>query len=177
MATRTALQLEAKYGAELARPPLSDASSPYRLRAALAARKPPVDISEQLAKTWFKKYRLPDGALRVNSATDLEDQYGESIRHLSHEYPTGYKLSEALRQRTPPLYVTRPICETWLNKYKGSVAVTNVDNAGHLELLWGARIRSDSAANALGADALSNWLHSTVSVSVSVRTFGHVKRG
>ena len=170
MTVRSALELEAKYGSELGRPPLSEASSPYRLRIALAARNPSIKVSEQLVKTWYTKYRVPADAEKLPNATVLEDKYGESIRHMVHEYPTGYKLSEALRQRTPPLYVTRQICDTWLSKYRGAVAVTNVDNAGHLELLYGDRIRGDSAAKVLGADALCSWLHTTVSVSVPART-------
>ena len=125
----TAKQLEAEYGPELAQPPFSDASSPYRLRLALAARKPAVGISSQLARTWFKKYRLPADAVRVDSVVELEDKYGESIKQSPDGYPTGYRLSEALQKWTPPVYVTGEICSSWLKKYTPAVSGGKEDEA------------------------------------------------
>jgi len=77
-----AADLERLHGAELARPPLSEARSPYLLHKALEARQPRIDTTRQAVKTWWNQYRRStDGCgERVDSVESLESQYGDSIR-------------------------------------------------------------------------------------------------
>ena len=70
-----------------------------------------------ILKTWFQKYRLPPGAVRIQSAADLEETYGGEVKELQREYQTEYKLCRALEQRTPPLYVGAQIMKGWMQKY------------------------------------------------------------
>ena len=52
-----------RHGAELARPPLSEAKSPYLLYKLLQEPRPRIDTSKQAVKTWFAQYRrFPDEA-------------------------------------------------------------------------------------------------------------------
>ena len=82
MAKLTADPLQTQYGEELARPPLSDAKTPRMLLKALAERIPPIPATDGILKTWFQKYHLPPGAIRVSSAKELEDTYGDEIKTL-----------------------------------------------------------------------------------------------
>ena len=77
-----AADLQRLHGAELARPPLSEARSPYLLHKALEERQPRIDTTRQAVKTWWNQYRRsPDGCgERVDSVESLESQYGDSIR-------------------------------------------------------------------------------------------------
>ena len=50
-------------------------SSPHLLHQALQRRQPPVEVSLQACRTWWAKYRLPAGAVRVTSADVLEEEY------------------------------------------------------------------------------------------------------
>ena len=61
------------HGAELARPPLSEAKTPYLLYKAFEERRPRIDTTKHAVKTWFGKYRrAPDEAgERVASCEDL----------------------------------------------------------------------------------------------------------
>ena len=61
----------------------------------------------------------------------------------------------------------------WYQKYGGKASIKNIDSAGHLELYYGERIRSDAAANGMHAEALTKWLRNEASVSVSARTCTH----
>ena len=88
--------------------------------------------SNGILKTWFQKYRLPPGAIRIASAAELEEKYGDEVKQLQLEYQSEYKLGKALEQRTPPLYVGHKIVGTWLQKYGGQASVKNIDSAGHL---------------------------------------------
>jgi len=126
-----------------------------------------------ILKTWFQKYRLPPGAIRISSAADLEETYGIEVKQLQREYQTDYKLCRALEQRKPPLYATKDIMKSWLNKYGGETEVRNIDSAGHLELWYGQRIRNDAAAQVLEGEALAKWLRNEASISVSARTCVH----
>ena len=169
MAKLTAQALEEQYGNVLHAHPLSDCPTPDALRAALCARVPPVEVSLSCLRVWWGKYKLPDGAVTAASAQELESRYGDSIRHLGLEYPTAYKLCKALRQREPPLCVTDAIARVWLSRYARGVEVQNIENAGHLEMLCGDRIRSEAPAD-LTADALAAWLLKELSVSVRVKS-------
>ena len=64
--------LERLHGSELARPPLSEAKSPYLLYKALQDRRPAIDTTKQTVKTEIAKYRrAPDEAgERVVSAEE-----------------------------------------------------------------------------------------------------------
>ena len=107
MPVETSAQLQDKYGDELAQPPFSDVKTGYMLRKALGERKPPVAVTHQVCREWIKKYRLSGGAETVGTADELQQKYGDCIRHLVVECPTAYKFREALRNRTPPLYVSK----------------------------------------------------------------------
>ena len=88
MARLTADALQEKYGEELARPPLSDAKTPRMLMKALLERIPPIVATDGIMKTWFQKYRLPPGAIRISSAAELEAAYGDEIRTFQKKYLT-----------------------------------------------------------------------------------------
>ena len=83
-----ARDLQRLYGAELARPPLSEVRSAYLLHRALILctdkrdRRRRIDTTQQAVKTWWDKYRCPadGGGERVHSVETLESQYGDSIR-------------------------------------------------------------------------------------------------
>ena len=88
----TARELQEQYGDVLASAPLCECSSASRLHTALSARQPPVEVSLGAVRIWWDKYKLPEGAETVTSDQDLEDRFGDSIRHLALEYPTSFKL-------------------------------------------------------------------------------------
>ena len=78
-----ARDLQRLYGAELARPPLSEVRSAYLLHRALTHdRRRGIDTTHQAVKTWWDKYRRPadGGGERVHRVETLESQYGDSIR-------------------------------------------------------------------------------------------------
>ena len=93
MARLTADALQEKYGEELARPPLSDAKTPRMLMKALLERIPPIVATDGIMKTWFQKYRLPPGAIRISSAAELEATYGDEVRTLQKKYRTVFVFS------------------------------------------------------------------------------------
>ena len=82
----TAEQFEAQYGA-LVRRELSQYTAAYRLRQALGARSPPIHVSEALLKVWFTKAALPPGAVRVSTAVELQEQYGDLVSALAKRVP------------------------------------------------------------------------------------------
>ena len=164
---RTSDALHAKYGAELVRPPLLDVASPHLLRKALAKRAPPVHVTEQVCRSWFSRYRVPATGVSVTNLQELEDGYGDAIRLVASQHPTAYRLAKALRGWNPPLCITEPLCKRWLETY--SRGLTYVHSAGHLELLYGQRIREDTVAKACDSAALAQWLATSVSVVVPVR--------
>ena len=69
----------------------------YRLKGALEARRPPIQVSEALLKVWFAKYRLPDGALTVSSADELQEKYGSILPDLAASHPSAYRLGPVAR--------------------------------------------------------------------------------
>ena len=92
--------LERLHGAELARSPLSEAKSPYLLDRMVQERRLRIDIPKQMVNTWWTHDRRSpeDAGERAHSVEDRESVYGDSIRHLSQEYPTAHLLSNCLRQ-------------------------------------------------------------------------------
>ena len=113
----TASELQEQYGEVLASAPFCDCPSAYLLQRKLASRQPPVEASLQCVRTWWSKYRLPEGAVTVPSAQDLEEGYGDAIRHVGLEFPTAFTLCRALRAKEPPLCITNKVAEVWLQKY------------------------------------------------------------
>ena len=114
------------------------------------------------------KYKVPEGAQTVSSALDLEERYGDTIRHLGLEYPTAYKFCRALREMEIPVCISNSTAQVWLQKYARHGEVRSVQNAGHLETLCGDRIRSDGPSDAT-ADALAAWLLKELAVSAPRR--------
>ena len=117
---------------------------------------------------WWGKYNIPAGARTASSALELEERYGDGIRHLSVEYRTAFKLCKALREQDPPLCVTDKVATVWLQKYAHRGEVRYVQNAGHLETLFGERIRSEAPSDAT-ADVLATWLPKALAVSAPRR--------
>ena len=100
----TAIQLQYQYGEMLKESPWNSFSSAYVLHKALAGRQPAIKVSHQAVRTWWGEYRLAiDSA--VLTVQQLEDQYGDRIRHLAAEYPTSYKLTKALMSQTSLLCI------------------------------------------------------------------------
>ena len=56
---------------------------------------------------------------------------------------------------------------------KGITVRSKIDNAAHLELDWGARIREHLAGTAIAPGDLSNWLLTSAAVSVPTRVCQH----
>ena len=79
-----------------------------------------------------------------------------------------YLLCQALRARQPPLLVSDAIANRWLRECGGVREESQVENAGHLELLWGARIREHPQAWSMEAGDLSKWMLVSLGVSVPV---------
>jgi len=75
-------QLEHQYGEMLRSAPWCDCSSARVLHGALTSRDPPVDVSLQSVTVWWGKYNIPAGARTASSALELEERYGDGIRHL-----------------------------------------------------------------------------------------------
>ena len=123
-------------------------------------------------KTWWQVYRQsPDEAgIRVDSAEELDRVHGDCIRerNLAQSHPTAYLLCKALRQLEPPLLVSNSIAGRWLREYGGISIKSKIDNAGHLELDWGGRIREHLAGGGIEPAALVDWLR-TLGVSVPAR--------
>ena len=136
-------QLHDKYADLLLEAPFSQATSPYLLHKALTERRPPIAVSHAAVKHWWKTYKVSGGAEPLKSAQELEEKYGDSIRHLAVEYPSAYKLSRALEQRDPPIFVSDGIAKPWFQKFAGHDKRQYVDSAGHLEIRYGERIRAE----------------------------------
>ena len=164
----TASELQEQYGEVLASAPFRDCPSAYLLQRALASRQPPVEVSLGAVTVWWGHYRVPEGAVTVGSAQELEETYGNSIRHVGLEHPTAYKFCTALRQRAPPLCISNKTAEVWLKTYAWQCELQYIENAGHLETLYGERIRADAPAE-LTADALQRWLLEEHALSVRAR--------
>ena len=88
----------------------------------------------------------------VHDAAELEERYGATARELAVEHTTGYALSKVLRNIEVPLVVSEKVCRTWFQDY-----LTYLDNAGHLEMQYGARIRGIDPPPVSGKE-LAVWL-------------------
>ena len=98
----------------------------FKLRKALYSRAPPLDVTEGVLKKWILKYRLPDDAISISGAEELEKKYGAAIRHLVPENRTGYKLQAALKKLSPPLYGGERTSKAWLSKDGTAKPVTQM---------------------------------------------------
>ncbi len=83
----SAAQLHALYGAELQRPPFSDAITGRQLRTCLAERLPPLVVSDGLCISYIRKYRAVAGKIRVSSARELQEQYAEAVHAVAIDNP------------------------------------------------------------------------------------------
>ena len=126
----TAEDLQRRHGDVLSQPPLCACASPRYLFQALTGMSPPVRVTEATVKQWWKKYKVST-ELSCTSAQQLEDEHGASIRDLTREYPTAYKLCKALRERESPLYISDGVAKQWLQRFGGQADLRYVQNAGH----------------------------------------------
>ena len=60
-----------------------------------------------------------------------------------------------------------------MRQYCGITVQAKINNAGHLELDWGDRIREHLAGSAIAPSDLSNWLLTTATASVPTRVCQH----
>lgn len=141
---------------------------PMRLRLsyytkALTSRRPPIRITHAAVKTWFSKYKTNPNQQSIQSATELHEKHAEIVTPLSKEYNTAYKLGAALRKLEPPIFASDGILKSWLMKYGSKM--TYIDNAGHLEDLYGQRIRQEWQCTEPRGDLLCSWLQQELQVT------------
>ena len=100
------------------------------------------------------------------TAAELQHQYGETLRELAVQHPTAYKLCQVLRKREPPIFVSDGVAKQWFKKFYWEDQLQHVDNAGHLELRYGDRIRAEARMEELSGATLAAWLRSKHSLYV-----------
>ena len=130
---------EAQYGI-LVRSEYPDLTSARQIKTALVRRMPPIEVSEGVLKVWLHKTGIPDGAVVLKSAADLQTRYGDLVIRLFFEHRSAYLLCKALRAQQPPLYVTEDACKYWLRRYAPGLEV--VRSARQLELRFGDVLRT-----------------------------------
>ena len=59
----------------------------------------------------------------ASSAIEFEDKFGVLAAPLADEHNTAYKLTRALRDLTPPVYITDGVAKSWLAKFQGKVRI------------------------------------------------------
>ena len=84
-------------------------------------------------------------------------------------HTTARQLVLALRKKDPPLIVTDGVAEQWFNKFWGADDMQHVENAGHLESLYGERIRADARMEEQSGQTLAAWPRKELSVSAPPR--------
>ena len=159
----SAAQHQEKHGELLKQAPYADAPSPFLLHKALTSRRPPIRITHAAVKTWFAKYKANPNQQSIQSATELNEKHGDIVKHLSIDYHTAYKLGAALRNRDPPIFASDGVVKQWLMKYGSKM--TYIDNAGHLEDLYGQRIREEWPGTEPRGDLLHSWLQKELQVA------------
>ena len=112
----TAAVFQDRYG-DLVSEHFSQYTTAHTLRVALAARKPPIIVTDGMLKLWFAKYRLPSDAVTVSSAEELHRTYGDVLPALAVQNPTAYRLNKVLKERTPPLHVSEEVLKRWFLRY------------------------------------------------------------
>ena len=129
---------------------------------------PPIIISEGILKTWFEKYRLPAGAVKVADAAALQDQCGAILPALAARTSRVSDIMRELKNMTPSVHASHNVITRWLRTYFG---VSPIYTAGDLELKWGARIREHlEETGPMAAAELSVWLRATLKVDASATT-------
>ena len=108
----TARQLHERYGELLSSPPFSEAQSYRVLHRMLSQHSEPIQVTPKTVQVYLSKYRVAAGAVTVDSAEDLEQRFGDGIRHLSLEYKTSFRLCNALREWSTPIVVTDKVAST-----------------------------------------------------------------
>ena len=88
---------------------------------------------------------------------------------LAQEHKSAYLLCKALRERTPPLFISDSMAKQWLLKYFGQENLTKVHNAGQLETWYGARLRAEMPKTCEGGSALAAWLYKQLGVSADAK--------
>ena len=156
--TINAVELNRRFAVLLAEPPYVEAKTPYWLHHYLTRRVPPVPVSMGTVKQWWMKYKVTEGSIRLTTAAELHEKYGESILHMAAEYPTAFKLCKALRDRDPPICIDDGIAKEWLRNHGGQSNVKVLHSGGHLETYCGDRIRAHDGVFNLG-DTLASWLN------------------
>ena len=106
--------------------------------------------------------------MKVSSSAELQEKYGDVVAVLAEENPSSHKLCQALKRRTPPVYVTDGVAKEWFKHHRGDLEYIN--SAGHLELICGARIREDETTTGMDPEALRVWLRTNLSVDAAVST-------
>ena len=165
MASLSAAVLETRYGTELAQNP---GLGHDVLLKVLLERYPRINVTGGAVREWIKRYRLPEGAVRITSAAELDEKYGQVARTVAAENHSPFLLDKALRIQTPPQHVSEAALKTWLSKY--TEGTKRIDTHGHLELHKGKRIWEDAEANGMDAQKLSKRLRNSEKVTVEPRT-------
>ena len=80
-------------------------------------RQPPIDVPVGVLRQWLKRSVKPPDAITVSSTKELEEKYGAVVKLLAAEHATAYKLCQALRTQTPPVYCSDGIAKEWIKKY------------------------------------------------------------
>ena len=125
-----------------------------------------------MLRVWYLQAPSEPGT-RLHSAEDLESGFGDRIRHLGQEHPTGFLLCKALRRLESPVLVSDAIAGRWLRDHGGINVRSKVDSAAHLERDWGARIREHLAGAGIEPAELAKWMRATLAVSVPTRVCQH----
>ena len=111
-----AVEFEQRYG-DLARAEYSHCTSAHTLAKALEGRQPQVIVSRSALQVWFHNYSAPTDAVRVSSVEELERVCGSDLPAMAAQHGTEHKLWEALKARTPSVYVGCKILRVWLRKH------------------------------------------------------------
>ena len=101
-------------------PPFSKAPTAAVSHTALTSRQTPVAVSLGALRIWWAKYKRPEGAETAGSAQELEEKYGDSIRHVALEHPIAFNVFQALRKRDHPLCITGMVANKCCNICKGA---------------------------------------------------------
>ena len=113
-----ASEFEERYG-DYVRRHFQSYGTAHTLRKGVRWRYPFVQVSEGMLKVWIKKYRGPEGVVRVSCVAELADRLGDELQVYSDRYPTAFKLVRALQRRVPPVYLSESAAKTWFSRYGG----------------------------------------------------------
>ncbi len=121
----TAEAFDKKYG-QLVASEHPDCHTAYLLRKALLSRTPSIDVSADMLKVWFSKYRVAESL----TAQSFDEKYGQLVATDHSDCQTPYKLRRALLSRKPSINVTEAMLKVWFSKYRvaaGTVKIGSVD--------------------------------------------------